>query len=332
MATTSDDVLPFPADRPAGYDWLADEPTFDPDRHLALTEPDEVIELRDLGYGEEEIATKATPVAVSSPFQILSEDGAAVMLDVARRLRTFVRPAGDRIENTVRGGCYRSRWLRDLCRSDEVTAHLSRIYGVEVTPHPMVVHLGHLNYEPSVVDTAVDKWHHDTLPLDYVMAVTDLRRAPGGRFEYFLGTKAEAAELREAGRTPPRDRVREAPFPGPGAAVALHGDMVVHRGGPLSEPAERITMVNGYVTAEPPVDHQSRTVDLIGIDDPATLYTEWGRAAAWRTRQRLDRLIQELPFTDAEAVTEALRAATADVEQAIVEMRSGQRRAEHYES
>lgn len=333
MVRPMDDLLPFPAEQPPGYEWLDGEPTFDPERHLALTEPDEVIGLADLGYSPDEIATKATPVAVSTPFRVLSDEGAAVMLDVARRLRAFVRPAGDRIENTVRGACYRSRWLRDLCLSEEVTDHLSGIYGVAVAPHPMVVHLGHLNYEPSVVDAAVDKWHHDTLPLDYVMAVTDLRTTPGGQFEFFLGTRAEAAELQAAGRTPPPERVRAPAFPGPGAAVALHGDMVVHRGGPLTAPAERITMVNGYVTVEPPVDEQSRTVDLIGVDDPNTLFTEWGRSAAWRARQRLDRLIEALSFTsDVEEVSAELRAAVADVDRAVAEMRSGPRRTEHYES
>ena len=95
-------------------------------------------------------------------------------------------------------------------------------------------HLGHLNYEPSAIDTAVDKWHHDTLPLDYVLAVTDPNLTPGGRFEYFLGTKSEAAELAGRGERPPADRIVAPEFAGPGYAIALHGDMVVHRGGPLT--------------------------------------------------------------------------------------------------
>ncbi len=333
MVPDVDDTLPFPAVQPPGYAWLGDEPAFDPERDLALTEPDEVILLRDLGYADDEIATKATPVAISSPFRVLSPEGAATMLAVARRLRAFTRPASTRIERTVRSGVYRSRWLRDLCRSPEVTDHLSKIYGVTVTPHPMPVHLGHLNYEPSQLDAAVDKWHHDTLPLDYVMAVTDLRTTPGGQFEFFRGTKAEAAELQAEGRTPPIERVSAPSFPGPGAAVALHGDMVVHRGGPLAAEAERITMVNGYVTVEPPLDEQSRTIDLIDVDDPNVLYTEWARAAAWRSRQRLDHLIEGLPFSDdPERVAAQLRAAVADVERAAAEMRSGPRTTVHYES
>ncbi|MEM9562413.1 MAG: hypothetical protein AAGA93_07360 [Actinomycetota bacterium] len=326
------DAPTLPDVSPPGYEWLADEPTFDPERHLALTEPDEVILLADLGYERAEIATKATPVAISAPFRILSDDGAEAMLTAARRLRAFARPASTRIERMVRGGVYRSRWLRDLCRSPEVTAHLSAIYGVAIAPHPMPVHLGHLNYEPSELDSAVDKWHHDTLPLDYVMSVTDMRTTPGGRFEYFWGTRQEAAELQAQGRTPPPDRVRAPAFPGPGAAVAMHGDMVVHRGAALTAPAERITMVNGYVTVDPPTDEQSRTVDLIDVDDPAVLYTEWARMAAWRSGQRLQRLIEELPFTaDPAEVAAELRAAVADAERAAAEMQGGARPTIHYE-
>lgn len=317
---------------PPGFEWLTDEPTFDPERHLALTTPEHVVTLTDLGYREDDIAGKATAVAASAPFRILSDEGVAVMLATARRLRAFVKPAGDRIERTVRGGCYRSRWLRDLCLSPELTDHLSAIYGTTVLPHPMVHHLGHLNFEPSRIETAVDKWHHDTLPLDFVLMVTDPTVTPGGRFEYFRGTKAEAAALRAAGQTPPADRVVAPEFPGPGWAIALHGDMVVHRGGPLSELTERITMVNGYVTLDHTKEDQSRSADLIGVDDPHALYTEWAGFAAWRARQRLDALVDRLPFTgDVDAVTAELEASVATVQQAIDDMRAGARTTEHYE-
>ncbi len=324
-------AVPFPETQPAGYQWFDDEPAFDPDRHLQLEEPEEVVMLADLGYDQAEIATKATPVAASSPFRILSDEGAAVMLGVARRLRSFARPAGNRIERMSRGGCYRSRWLRDLCTSPEVSDHLERIYGTAVSPHPMPVHLGHINYEPSSIDAAVDKWHHDTLPLDYVMAVTDPALVPGGRFEYFLGTKHEAAALAAQDRTPPPECIVAPEFGGAGYAIALHGDMVVHRAAPLDRLAERISMVNGYVALDVSLDDQSRTADLIIVDDHESLWTEWAKAAAWRSTGRLTSLIDELEFTgDRDAVIAALESAVGDVQRAIDEMRAGERMTEHY--
>ena len=221
--------------------------------------------LSDLGYEEAEVATKATAIAASRPFRVLSEEGAAILLDIARQLRQYCRTGGDRIENIVRGGCYRSKWLRDLCTSPAVTEHLGAIYGVSIAPHAMPLHLGHMNFEPSSIDNAIDKWHHDTLPLDYVMMVTDPKDVDGGRFEYFHGTKHEAAEFAARGETPPEDRRVAPEFPGPGYAIALHGDMVVHRAGPLNSLDERITMVNGYVALDTSVDDQSRSADLLSL-------------------------------------------------------------------
>ena len=323
--------MTFPHHQPSGYEWLEEEVDFDPAIHLELERPEHVIMLSELGYSAAEIEGKATPVAASAPFRVLSDEGAAVMLEVCRRLRAFHKPAGDRIERMTRGGCHRSRWLRDLCISPDVTAHMAEIYRVEVHPHAMPLHLGHLNFEPTAINTAVDKWHHDTLPLDYVLMVTDPNDMVGGEFQYFVGTKSEAAALADAGTTPPPERVVAPTFPGPGYAIALHGDMVVHRAAPLGNLAERITMVNGYVAADRTTDDQSRNADLIAIDDEECLWTEWAKFAAWRTEGKVSALVDELHYTsDRDEVIAALRASIADVERAIVEMESGPRAAAHY--
>ena len=324
-------AVPFPDTIPDGYEWLEGEPTFDPARHLQLEAPSKIVQLTNLGYTSDEIEGKATSIAASAPFRMLSAEGTDVMLDVGRRLRAFHKPAGNRIERMTRGGCYRSRWLRDFCISPDLTEHMSSIYGVTVHPHAMPLHLGHLNFEPTKINTAVDKWHHDTLPLDFVLMVTDPNEMTGGEFEYFVGTKAEAATLAADGETPPRDRVVAPTFPGPGYAIALQGDMVVHRAAPLTNLAERITMVNGYVAADRSTDDQSRTIDLIGVDDPACLWTEWAKFAAWRTEGRMAKLIADLPFTsDRDVVIAELQASITDVQRAIDEMQSSAGEAAHY--
>lgn len=332
MTATSAIAVPFPEASPPGYEWFEDEPVFDPGRHLALEEPDEVVMLKDLGYSDDDLVGKATPVAASSPFRILSDEGVTQMFATARRLRSFVKPAGDRIERTVRGGCYRSRWLRDLCLSPDLTAHLAAIYQTPVAPHAMPLHLGHLNYEPSTINTAVDKWHHDTLPLDIVMMVTDPNNVAGGEFEYFQGTKDEVAALAKLGQSIPRQRVVGPTFGGAGFGIALHGDMVVHRAAPVRKKQERITMVNGYVALNPMLNDQSRCRDLIAVDDPSILWTEWAKFVAWRSHGRLAALLEELPFTDdVEAVVGKLQHAIADVQQAVSEMRDGEVAISHYE-
>ena len=155
------------------------------------------------------------------------------------------------------------------------------------------------------------------------MMVNDPATLDGGEFEYFVGTKAEAAELAAVGRTSPRDRVVIPRLPGPGHAVALNGNMVVHRGAALRTPGERIPMVNGYVSADPVRQNQSRTIDLMSVDDPDVPFTEWARHAAWRAQGRLAQLIEDLEFGVGPAgASAALRAAIGDVTEAIDEMTS----------
>ncbi len=325
-------AVSFPSSQPNGFAWLDDEPEFDPAEHLRLEMPDQILKLVDFGYSTDQIRDLPTDIACSSPFRLLSSAGAEIMLQTARRLRQFATPAGNRIEHVVRGGCYRSKWLRDLALDESVSAHLSTIYGVEVAPHPMGHHLGHLNYEPSSLEKSIDKWHHDTLPLDYVMTVTDPADVAGGRFEYFLGTKDEAAALAAEGRTPPLERRGVPEFAGPGYAIALHGNMIVHRAGALDEMCERISMVNGYVATNVAGPDQSRSRDLIGIDPDDALWAEWARFASWRSHQRLATLIDSLPFTsDKDAVLAELRSAIDDVSTAISEIEAGPKPADHYE-
>ncbi len=319
--TTS--ILPF-STQPSGLEWFDDEPVFDPSVHLQLEQPDLIRLLDEFGYTDAEIAATATPVVVTSAFRVLSDEGAAVMLDVARRLEASAT-SNPRIERTVRSACHRSKWFRDLCISPEVTEHLCGIFGVDIAPHPITSQLGHLNYAPSVLGNAVDKWHHDTLALDYVMMVANPANLDGGDFEYFVGTKSEVAELATRGERPPAGRCVSVEWPGVGHAVAWHGNMVVHRGGPLNVAAERITMVNGYISTDVFRDGQTRHADLFHVDDPMILSAEWARYAAWRAQQRLARLVDDLPAAiDRDDAARLLATAIADVTDTIEGLTAGE--------
>ena len=51
-----------------------------------------------------------------------------------------------------------------------------------------------------------------------------------------------------------------------------------------------------YVAMDRTRADQSRSRDLIGIDDPVTLYAEWAKHAAWRVGGRLEDLVAKLRF------------------------------------
>lgn len=105
--------LPFPAVAPEGFSALPAEPVFDPAKHLQLEPPAKVYSLADLGYDDDAIAACPTPFGATSVFRILSDEGATAMLEVAHLLEDFTT-SNARIARNVRGGAYRSKFLRDL--------------------------------------------------------------------------------------------------------------------------------------------------------------------------------------------------------------------------
>ena len=324
-------ALEFPKVFPDGFPALAREPAFDPARHLALERPEKIVSLWELGYAPEEIATCPTDLGITSCFRILSDEGAACLLEVARGLERHARGI-ERISRMVRGGAYQSRFLRDLCLSPDVAEWISEICGAAMVPHSIPHQLGHLNYNPLKLGENVDKWHVDTLRVDYVMFVTDPNAVEGGEFEYFLGTKHEVKALHDAGQALPPERAIAPRLPGPGYAVLQQGNMVVHRAKGLRRAAERITMVNGYVPSDTNVADYTR-FDQLALADPAHVAApEYARHAAWLGREQLQALIDEpLYNTDGAAIAARLEAVASYLAKAGNDIReAGKAKMEHF--
>ena len=307
----------FPSVLPDGYHYTDEAVEFDPAIHLQLESPEHALTLSDLGYDASAIEKCPTDFAVSSAVRLLSAEGVRVMLDEARSLRKYAVNC-ERIENMVRGGTYQSRFLKSFCLCDEVTEFISDIFGAPVAPHSMPLHLGHLNYAPDDLNRAVDKWHHDTLSLDYVLMLSDPNQLAGGDFQYFRGTRDEAKQIADSGQSIPEERAVSPEFPGAGYAIVLHGNMVVHRATKLTRPAERITLVNGYVPLDTTIDDVCRFPDLSLVDPHHVLFTEWARHKAWLSMGRLQTLVDEIPFTDnRQVLTQHLKDAITEIETAI---------------
>jgi len=299
----------FPIDletRPEGFAPLAKEPAFNPAVHLALEPPAEVASLTDFGYPKEEIAACPSDFAISGVFRVLSDEGAACLYEVCNQLEEFVS-SNPRIERCVRGGVYRSKFLRDLCLSPEVTQFVSEISGAPLMPHTIPHQLGHLNYAPQKVGGNVDKWHVDTLRYDYVLFVTDPNKNEGGAFQYFAGTKHELADIKKRGESLPESKTRAPQIPGPGWAVMQQGNMVVHQAKGLTAPGERITMVNGYILEDPAFPDYTRFDQLVFADPPHVVAAEYGRHIALQSRRLLEQNINNGNFSaDRDSIADQL--------------------------
>ncbi|MGA2190510.1 MAG: hypothetical protein ABSH33_18470 [Steroidobacteraceae bacterium] len=316
--------LSLPSMRPFSYGQLHDEPVFDPARHLALEPPLRCWTLDDLGYTKEEAKCCASRVAIAGPMRLLSVQGAEAARNVALAL-SGSRQAGDRTASYLTGGVYRSAFLRDLCSCPEVTAFLSEIAGCELLPHSMPSQQIYINYAPEDLSKAVDTWHTDSIGLDCVLMISDPASFSGGQFQFFVGTRYEAASLLDSRpenltaanvRDLPAGRVADMQFPAAGYAVFQQGTMVVHRATRLERRAERNTAVLGYVSRD--VALPDPTADSIVNWGEPGIIAEFARHKAWLSRTKLDYLMSQIDLNASAAdLRRLLTDAIADAQRAI---------------
>ena len=80
------------------------------------------------------VAGCPTTLGITSCFRVLSDEGVDCLQEVVRSLERFTT-SNSRIERNVRGGTYRSQFLRDLCLSPDVAEVISEICDAPMAPH-----------------------------------------------------------------------------------------------------------------------------------------------------------------------------------------------------
>jgi hypothetical protein len=271
---------------PPGYRALESDVAWDPQRHLALQAPEHVTLLDEWGPGAAG-PTALSPVAITSPFRLLSDEGVAALQAICSELERDA--VGDeRIAKKVRGSIYRSEFLRGMYGDESVLAFLRELARAPIRPHPVSHHAIHINYAPDDLARNVDQWHRDVISFDYVLMVSDPRPMRGGRFEYFLGPVEEGRALLESGAGLPPERVASPEFPGPGWAVLQQGHRVLHRAARLEERYKRITIVGSYWTALADRDDPTDLPTILKVDGPEIALVEWSRFQARVAAHRLE--------------------------------------------
>jgi hypothetical protein len=273
-----------------------------------------------LGYGEDEVAELPSKIAATAPFRILSEEGVRVMREIALALAPQSRTS-DRTANFVTGAVYRSRFIRDFCNAPEIAELMSRVAGCAMAAHSMPSQQVYINYPPKEIGRAIDTWHTDGIGYDYVLLLSDPSTYAGGRFQFFRGTRQEAAQLlktstkglTEAIATDlPPERVETVEMPAAGYAVFQHGAYVVHRATAMQQPAERITMVPGLVACDTGYADTNNVGTMVHWNEPG-IEVELVRHTAWLASGRLSALIRNLPLElSPQEAADALRRALAD--------------------
>ena len=300
-------TLPFPADKPAAYVRLRGEPVFDAGRHLALEGPGGGVSLAELGYDAATIAQSPSPLGLTAPFRVFSDEGVAVMRELAGRMKSNRNEASatgeNRLGSYIRGAGYRSRFVRDFCECPQWLELLSDLAGAALARHSVPAVACGINYAPEDVTRAIDTWHVDSVSFDAVILLTDPAAYRGGEFQYFHGTQAEGESIlgisgngvRGTQNDLPPERVNTVVFPAAGYGFLQQGNLVFHRARRLREKAERVTLLPSFVVVGDEKTDRTNVDSLSRWGDPGML-TELARHEAWLARDNLGRLIDDLPL------------------------------------
>ena len=136
--------------------FVLEGPRFEESKHLNLVPPSRTVQLSQLGYTPEHVASLATGFAQTNAFSVLSPEGSRVLAAEIARLEPLAVSSA-RIPRVLRGASFRSRFVRGLCQSAALTALASTIAGTELVPHPMEIMNGHVNLSPLDRAKGVDR-------------------------------------------------------------------------------------------------------------------------------------------------------------------------------
>ena len=289
-------------------------------RYLQLEPPAGVHTFAEFGHVNDELLL--SPVAVTEPFRVLSEEGVAVALEISRGLEKIA--AGDARSKRMRGCTYRSRFFDGMYRDPELVSFLGRLAQADLREHPIGHHRVQLNFAPDELARDVDVWHYDVVAYDFVMLLTDPAAMKGGNTEFFRGTVEEGmAILAERGAIPP-ERIGAVGYPRAGWAFLQQGHQVLHRAARLEEPCPRVSLVASYYCADPRFREPTILPPLRRVDGRDVALVEWAEYAAYRTIERLQAFLASGPDFAAgpEAARRRLAACLVDVSAALEEFDS----------
>jgi len=307
----STDAPPFLVNSPGRFPIIEDEPLFDADRHLSLEMPSGTITLDAFGYDESTIEQCPTDFAMTTPFSVLSPEGAKAMFEVGaafRSVSTLTEGNPHAAYIKPRGSAYSSRFVRDLWSCTRLSEFFSDIVGIKLIPHPMPSAGAAFIFAPQDPARTNQGWHLDSVGFTCIIALNDPSELEGGAFQYYRGTGEEIAALigvtKEELRTSvgqlgelPADNVVNVAYGRAGCGLLMQGNHILHRGEPLRASAPRTVFAMSYMVGDVKCPDVTNWREMSKWNSP-TLRTEFVRHKAWRTKRLLEQLTIDLSLDD----------------------------------
>lgn len=268
-------------DAPPGFAPLKNDVPWRPG-YLELVPPERVFMLGEFGP-DAAGPTALSPVAITTPFRFLSDEGIRVMHALCSELEGFAG-ANNRIANaraaafTAQPFCVACRPTRTCSNSSAASSrHRSsrtRSATMPCTSTMRPTSLARTSTSGTAMSSrsTTSSWSRTR------------DRSKGGRFEYFLGPVEEGRDLLLGGAGLPPERVVSLEFPGQGWAILQQGHRVLHRATRLEERGERITAVASFYMPDPKIPDPADLPTLRAADGNDIALVEWSGTHPWSPR------------------------------------------------
>lgn len=232
------------------YPPIEESYTFDPATDFCLDLPEIALTLDSFGYDSSFIQDYPSPFAISSPFQIMSDIGLSKVLQTVNALRPSAIYSSNNGPGVIRGGAYKSSFIRQMLCSSTLIEHCSKIVNAALKPTLLGHQMCHINVEPLRPSHFVGGWHLDQNSYVLVMNLELSGCSGGGDFEYIRTTRMEALGVASSTKDHASSNLIESFSIAPGEAVLMQGSAVIHRAQPLLLSAldnpRRVTLVCSF--------------------------------------------------------------------------------------
>ncbi|CAF3991523.1 unnamed protein product [Rotaria sp. Silwood2] len=269
-----------------------DEPTFDPDIHLAMTEPDFVVLLDGFQHVpkapqlSQAVASNGdSQLAYSGPFRLLSDEGYRVLRMILEREMVH-QTYDERHPARIRHSSYRSKWIQDFNRCPRILKHLSDITGdVQLLPTALQSSYSHTNVGYAGGDN-IDAYHCDSVPYVVILLACDMSNTVGGELQLIERDFKDAFNLIEQYKGQvPNEFIRTIDYLGQNSCVLMQGSRIVHRVTGIRSCSEpRITVVNSFMSTNPFTTEYTR-YDTFRQEKTAAL--EYAIHKMWRANAQM---------------------------------------------
>jgi len=307
------DLLPMPPQENFFYnintyennDFVEQEPRWNPDLHLRITEPEYVVRLDNWEKvksvepvkGRKDGSTDSK-LGFTAPFGLLTPEAVDIVRKICfREMDTKaegIKPRGNK--RAVRGFWYSSPFIRDMMSCPKHLALLEKLTGEPVYPYFSYSNSPQINISRLGNKGTIDHWHNDGLTYVSVLMLSDMTQVTGGALEVMKCQRFEGLDKLER-REPLDDLTYTVNYEQPGMCILNHGSEVLHHVTPITHNPKnivRMSVIMAFGSRNPYRPNGLCLHTMTFCDAHSKVYGyEYFRYSAWQMMTILKDLVEK---------------------------------------